>query len=135
MKGRKIKVIVPLEKFECARQEIELSAVHPVLGPLGRTLGGDEEWVEMIVGARIKFDVFENLAVGVRGDIGGFGIGSGSDLTWNVVAGIDWQFRENMSLKIGYRYMEMDYEQHSGSERFGLDAQMKGPIIGLTIMF
>ena len=25
MKGRKIKVIVPLEKFECARQEIELS--------------------------------------------------------------------------------------------------------------
>ena len=122
-------------RYHYLKQEIELSAVHPILGPIGTTLGGSEEWVEMIVGGRIRFDVFENLAIGVRGDIGGFGIGSGSDLTWNVVAGIDWRFRENMSLKIGYRYMEIDYERHSGSEKFGLDAQMKGPIIGLTITF
>lgn len=122
-------------RYHYLKQEIELSAVHPILGPVGTTLGGDEEWVELIVGARIKFDIFENFAVLVRGDVGGFGIGSGSDLTWNVVAGVDWRFKENMSLKIGYRILDVDYERHSGASTFGFDGQMKGPIIGLTIIF
>jgi opacity protein-like surface antigen len=122
-------------RYHYLKQEIELSVFHPVLGGLGTTLGGDEEWVELIVGARIKCDIFDNFAVVVRGDIGGFGIGSGSDLTWNVLAGVDWRFRENMSLKVGYRVLDIDYERGSGRSRFGFDGQMRGPIIGLTISF
>ncbi len=122
-------------RYHYLKQEIKLSAVHPTLGPIGTTLGGDEEWVEPFIGARLKYDLTEKLAAGVRADIGGFGIGSASKLTWNLVAGIDWQFKKNMNLKFGYRVMDIDYSRHSGSSEFGFDGKMQGPIAGLTIRF
>jgi len=121
-------------RYEYLKQEAKLNVAA---GPLaaGRTIGGDEEWVEPFVGARLTWGITKNVAAVIRGDIGGFGIGSASDLTWNLLAGVDWQFRKNMSLKAGYRILEIDYEHGSGTSAFGLDAQMKGPILGLSIYF
>ncbi len=46
-------------------------------GPLGvlpgRTLARREEWVDPIVGGRLKWDIDEKLAAAVRFDFGGFG--------------------------------------------------------------
>ena len=122
-------------RFHYMEQEIKLGVFHPMLGPAGTTLGGDEEWVEPFVGARVKYDLTEKLAARVRADFGGFGIGSASKLTWNLVAGVDWQFKETMSLLLGYRITDIDYSRHSGSDEFGFDGQLKGPIVGLTILF
>jgi opacity protein-like surface antigen len=121
-------------RYEYLKQEAKLNVAA---GPFaaGRTIGGDEEWVEPFVGARLTWAVTKTFAAAIRGDIGGFGIGSASDLTWNLLAGVDWQFRKNMSLKAGYRILDIDYERGSGTSTFGLDAQMKGPILGLSIYF
>ena len=119
-------------RYAYLRQEAELNVAIGPFAP-GTTLGGDEEWVEPFVGARLTWDVGETVAVVIRGDIGGFGIGSASDLTWNLLAGVDWQFGKNMALKAGYRILDIDYERGSGPSAFGLDAQMKGPILGLSI--
>ena len=75
------------------------------------------------------------MAINVRGDAGGFGIGSASKLTWNFVAGIDYKLSENMSFEAGYRISDIDYSRGSGSNEFGLDARTQGPVIGLTILF
>ena len=40
-----------------------------------------------------------------------------------------------MSLKAGYRILDIDYDSGSGNKEFGLDAQFRGPIFGLTIKF
>lgn len=109
-------------------------------GPLadivsGRTFGRREEWVDPIVGGRLKWDIDEKLAAAVRFDFGGFGIGEGSNLTWNLLAGIDYKLKENMSLKAGYRILDLDYDSGSGSNEFGLDTQFRGPIVGLSIRF
>jgi hypothetical protein len=122
-------------RYHYFKEEITLRATIPGLGSRGRTLGGDEDWVEPFVGARLKYDLTENLAAGVRADVGGFGIGSASDLTWNVVAGVDWQFKENMCLKFGYKIFDMDYERGSGSDNIGFDGKMHGLMIGLTILY
>jgi opacity protein-like surface antigen len=122
-------------RYHYLQQEIKLKTTHPVLGSAGTTLGGDEEWVEPFVGARLKYDLTENLAAKVRADFGGFGIGSASDLTWNLVAGIDWQFKETWTLLLGYRVTDIDYSRYSGSKEFGFDGKLQGPIIGLTILF
>jgi len=121
-------------RYEYLKQEAKLNVAA---GPFaaGTTIGGDEEWVEPFVGVRLTWAISETLAAAIRGDIGGFGIGSASDLTWNLLAGVDWQFRKNMSLKAGYRILDIDYERGSGTSAFGLDAQMKGPILGLSIYF
>ena len=71
----------------------------------------------------------------MRADWGGFGIGSASNLTWNFLAGLDWQFKKNMSLKLGYKIYYMDYDRGSGPDNIGFEGKIKGPMIGLTILF
>lgn len=102
---------------------------------VGRTFRGRQEWVDPIIGGRLKWGINEKLAAAVRFDFGGFNIGNGSNLTWNLVAGIDYKLKENMSLKAGYRILDIDYDSGSGNKEFGIDAQFRGPIFGLTIKF
>lgn len=109
-------------------------------GPLsdiisGRTFGRREEWVEAVIGGRLRWDLNDKLAAAVRADFGGFGIGEGSNLSWNLLAGIDYQLSKNMYLKAGYRIYDIDYDSGSGTTEFGLDVQFRGPILGLTYSF
>jgi hypothetical protein len=116
--------------------EIDIKTNGPLADIVaGRKFGRREEWVEPIVGGRLRWDLNNKLAAAVRFDFGGFDIGEGSNLTWNLLAGIDYKLKENMSLKAGYRIFDIDYDSGSGNKEFGLDAQFRGPIFGLTILF
>jgi hypothetical protein len=68
-------------------------------------------------------------------DFGGFGIGSASDLTWNLWTVVDYRLTERFSLKLGYRIYDLDYSRGSGRNEFGFDGQMTGPVLGLTVRF
>ncbi|MCP4262201.1 MAG: autotransporter outer membrane beta-barrel domain-containing protein [Planctomycetes bacterium] len=122
-------------RYAYLRQKINLNVTIAGIGSIGTTLGGSEDWVEPFVGGRILWDLNDKMTINVRGDFGGFGIGSASKLTWNLVTGIDYKLSENTSLQAGYRILDIDYSRGSGSNKFGLDAQTKGPILGLTILF
>ena len=122
-------------RYQYLDQEVKLKGDHPTLGPANTTLGGNEDWVEPFVGAEFRYDLTEKLAVVSRADAGGFGIGSASTLTWNFLIGVDWTFKDNMDLKVGYRVMDMDYSRGSGDDEFGWDGRMYGPILGLNIHF
>ena len=74
----------------------------------------------------------EKWTLAVRGDMGGFGIGSASDLTWSITTGLDFKLSEKWSIDIAYRYFDMDYSKGSGSNEFGFDGSMDGVMIGLT---
>ncbi len=115
--------------------EVDIVPGGPLGALPGRTFTGRQEWVDPIVGGRLRWDIDEKLAAAVRFDFGGFGIGDGSNLTWNLLAGIDYKLKENMSLKVGYRIVDLDYDSGSGNKEFGLDVQFRGPIFGLTILF
>jgi len=116
--------------------EIDITTNGPLSDIIsGRKFGRREEWVEPIVGGRLRWDIDNKLAAAVRFDFGGFDIGEGSNLTWNLVAGIDYKLKENMSLKAGYRIFDIDYDSGSGNREFGLDSQFRGPIFGLTWRF
>ena len=134
-------------RYMYLKQEVDLEATLLIRNPLlqqllgakrftrGVTLGGSHDWVEPLFGARVGIRLFEWLALGIRGDIGGFGIGSASDLTWNLYAGFDVKPWKHVSFKIGYRYWHIDYEHGGGSREFGLTGEMHGPWVGLTIHF
>ncbi len=116
--------------------EVDIVVGGPLSGlGLGRTFRRRGEWVDPIVGGRLRWDINEKLAAAVRFDFGGFDIGEGSNLTWNLVAGIDYKLKDNMSLKAGYRIFDLDYDSGSGINKFGIDAQFRGPIFGLTMKF
>ncbi|UCF33340.1 MAG: hypothetical protein JSV78_13510 [Phycisphaerales bacterium] len=70
------------------------------VGPLP-TFGGDYGWVEPWVGGRVHLQLNEWLSLVARGDVGGFGIGSASDLTWSLLTGAGFRLSDSTILKVG----------------------------------
>ena len=104
-------------------------------GPLGVNIDVDEDvdWIEPFIGALIKLALSKKLTMAVRGDVGGFGIGS--DLTWNLVANFRYYLSHRVSLVGGYRVLDIDYGQGSDANRFEYDVQSRGPQLGLILHF
>jgi len=95
----------------------------------------DADWVDPMLGLQYNAPFADDWRLNLRGDIGGFGIGS--DLSYQVLANVHWQANERIGLVIGYRLIGFDYEDgNKGSanyQRFDLTEQ--GPLVGMTISF
>jgi hypothetical protein len=107
-------------------------------GPLGFVdinVDDSQDWVDPIVGARIQGYLTKKLVVSLRGDVGGFDMGNTSDFAWNVVASVGYELSERMTLLFCYRFLDVDYDDGSGNDRFEYDVQMDGPAIALSIKF
>jgi hypothetical protein len=96
------------------------------------TEGKSKDWVELAVGARAEWLFTEKWTLITRGDMSGFGIGSGSKLTWSVTSLLDYRFSEHWSVAGGYRYYDMDYSNGSGSSKFGFDGSLNGLMVGVS---
>ena len=128
----------------------DLDLAVDTLGPFGVDLGlvRDENWVDFIVGGRLEFKCRDRLSMSLRGEIGGFGIGSSSDLVWNTTLLAEYKLSrkhrlikchknrfDDCRLVAGFRYFDVDWEQGSGIDRVGYDWEIWGPIVGVNIYF
>jgi hypothetical protein len=106
-------------------------------GPLGLDIKRDDnkDWIDPIVGGRIFYDITEKVSLGLRADIGGFDVGDSSDFAWNILAAIGYDINQNMTLWAGYRHLDVDYDDGSGSDLFVYDVEVSGPMAGLAIHF
>ena len=93
----------------------------------------DVDWIEPFVGGRVTLRFSNRAAVIVRGDAGGFGVGS--DLTWSLVGTFQYYLSRAVSLDIGYRVLDIDYDQGSGANLFRFDVRMHGPLFGAVFRF
>ncbi len=98
---------------------------------------GDVEWVDPLVGLRLRHQVAPGQELVLRGDVGGFD--AGSTFSWNVLAAFSWQLATHAGVTysgiIGYRALAVDFEKGSGASRYEFDAVQHGPLIGLTASF
>ncbi len=104
-----------------------------IRGPLGRNPSGTQDWWDPIVGANLSLPLGGKFSFNVRGDIGGFGVGS--DLTWQAFPYLGWQFAKWGSLQAGYRWVYMDYETGSRTSQFKYDVLSQGAQVGFTFHF
>ncbi|MEE9533048.1 MAG: hypothetical protein V3W06_01410, partial [Acidimicrobiia bacterium] len=90
---------------------------------------------ELLVGCKaiLKFNERASFAAGV--DFSGFGIGSGSRLTWNLELIMRYMMTESTMLAVGYRLLDIDVAYGSGATRNNLDAQFSGPVVGVGFVF
>jgi hypothetical protein len=88
-------------------------------------------WVDPFVGGRIFIPLDKKWYIGLRGDIGGFGIGNASDLALNGNVSINWQINELFSLNAGYRAYYLKY--NSGDNEW--NATQHGPWMGIGFSF
>ena len=88
-------------------------------------------FVDPIVGGRVFFPLAKGWTLGLRGDLGGFGIGNASDLAANGNVSINWQLNEVFSLQGGYRALYMKYNE--GENEW--NATQHGPWLGIGFSF
>lgn len=98
---------------------------------------GSVDWVDPVIGARIRYEVAPGHELFLRGDIGGFGLGS--DFSWQAIGGYGFEFGVwngvTYSGVIGYRALSVDYAQGEGRRRYEFDVVQHGPVLGLAIRF
>jgi hypothetical protein len=98
---------------------------------------GDVEWVDPVVGLRLRHRLSPGHELMLRGDVGGFD--AGSTFSWNVLGAYSWQFATHAGViysgVLGYRALSVDFEKGSGTTRYEYDAVQHGPLIGLTASF
>jgi len=112
----------------------DLSVDIKTTGPLGtRSAGGDEDWIDPVVGAHYTIPFADKWSFTMRGDIGGFGIGS--DFAWQGVGTLRWQASERIGVLAAYRYIDMDYDNGETSNYFEYDMAMSGPALGVVFTF
>lgn len=94
-----------------------------------RSVSGSESWVDPAIGVRLMLPFSKTWTVVGYGDIGGFGVGS--DISAQLMAGINWQFSKVVSAKLGYRYLYQDYED----DDFAWDMTSSGFYLGAGFRF
>jgi hypothetical protein len=91
------------------------------------------DWLDPFVGGRLTWNVIGRLSVAVRGDIGGFGVGS--HCTWNLAAILRYHVSRRVSIGAGYHILDINYSEGTGAQAFRYDVQMRGPVLGLDLHF
>jgi len=92
---------------------------------------GTLEWVDPVVGARLRHVTASGSEFNLEGDVGGFG--AGSEFSWQAVAiyGFDVHaFGTTMRSVVGYRALSVDYSENTQHGKSGLDWIQHGPILG-----
>lgn len=103
-------------------------------GTLGGS-SGSQSWVDALIGLDGYSRLSDRWQFGGRGDIGGFGIGSSSDLVWNLILRMTYDASNLWHFSGGWRWLDYDYETGSGTSRFAYDVTLSGPFFGATYSF
>jgi hypothetical protein len=93
-----------------AQLDLTVTTGPPLLPDGSRSVGSRKTWWDPLIGVRALLPFAENWTAVGYGDIGGFGVGS--DLTYQLIAGVNWQISKVVSAKFGYRYLYQDYEKN-----------------------
>ncbi len=93
------------------------------------THSGNANWVDPFIGGRYMYEFVRDWRFLLRGDIGGFGVGS--DFSWNAFVGVDY-FVVNVAFFVGYRMWGIKYSKGSGDDFFKYDIIQSGLGFGMT---
>lgn len=92
-----------------------------------------ETWLDPMLIARTQNKDGAKFVYSVRGEVGGFGIGS--VLSWQIQAYAGYRFSKLFQLTGGYRIIGIDYEKGEGADRFLYDVDTFGPVIRFGFNF
>jgi hypothetical protein len=103
-------------------------------GPiLTGTFEDTKQWVEPIVGLKLKQRLRGSCSFMFEGDIGGFG--AGSDFAWQLWPMVGIDVSKHTTLAIGYRVLSEDYDTGSGNQYFKYDVITQAMVFGAAFKF
>ncbi len=96
----------------------------------GTSYDQDKTWFDPIVGVRLRASTAGRWDFSLRGDIGGFGVGS--EFAWQIHPLVEFRASRGVGITAAYRAMDMDYASDDG---FVWDVTTFGPELGVTFRF
>ena len=97
------------------------------------SVGDSSTTVDPIIGARFRADLHARVPLLLRGDVGGFGIGS--EGAWQLLALLGYRVTPTITLWGGYRALDVDIEEGDRDARFEVKTTTSGPIVGVAFQF
>jgi hypothetical protein len=85
-------------------------------------------WVDALAGLKFRAPLGSRAALLGRADVAGFG----SNVTWNVEGDLALRASERWTLGVGWRYMDIDYDEGEGIARRQFDLAYNGPRVWLA---
>lgn len=109
--------------------------VDSVLLPGTTSVSDDEDWVDVMMGARFYMPISEKYTLTSRLDLGGFGLESNFTATGSL--GFQYHMSESVILNVRYRATWVDYEDGSSGApgSFAYDTVTHGPYLGVNFKF
>lgn len=95
------------------------------------------QWVDPVFGVRVRHQFTPRQEFVVRGDIGGFGLGS--QFSWQAVGvySYAWELEGGAKLAalLGFRALGTNYTSGSGTDAVGINEVLYGPVLGVSYRF
>lgn len=104
---------------------------EPVNATLSKAVSGSDgaSWVDPMIGVKSRIDTNTALFLTGWGMVGGFGIGS--NVNWDVMGGVGYEWTDHFSTVLGYRALGVDYE----NDGFVYDVVQQGVALGAMFNF
>ncbi|MDJ0975948.1 MAG: hypothetical protein QNJ98_15930 [Planctomycetota bacterium] len=96
---------------------------------------GTNDWWDPYVGLRWRHPFAPRWTLTLYGDIGGFGIEDGSELTWKLQGTVRYHINRSLFVALGYRALDTDRVEGSGPTQNGTDSIYHGPLLGIGFTF
>lgn len=98
-----------------------------------RSKRASKTWLDPIIVARLHNAEGSKYLYQLRGDIGGFGLGS--EFAWQMQAYIGYRISQLVQVSGGYRIIGMDYNNGNGDDRFLYDVDTSGIVLRVGFNF
>jgi hypothetical protein len=93
---------------------------------LGLSFSRSANWVDPMIGGRIKLPLSDKIVANIIGDVGGWG--TGSQIEYDVAGLLGYRVKPTLTLQMGYRYLRVVYR----SGPFLFNVHEPGVLFGLT---
>jgi hypothetical protein len=110
-----------------AEVELDVDPTGPILPGRERDFDTSESWFAPVVGLRIQNDFTTRLRFETLASLGGFGVGSAPDLSWQLTTLLSYRFTDHWLVSVGHRLFAADDDQY--------DVQMHGAMLGIGCRF
>jgi hypothetical protein len=87
-----------------------------------------QDWVDGIIGISSSVGLFPNLTLEMVADVGGFNIGSSSQLTYNLNPRLNYRAFDHFNIFVGYKHLK---DEREGAK----DVTLSGPQAGIGYSF
>ena len=90
-----------------------------------------DSWVDAVVGVHLYAPLSDRWFARGYADVGGFGLGDSSELSWQIYAGGGYSFNDTWAVEFGYRHLSIEKDLDNAN----VNLDQSGPLIGVTARF